>query len=138
MLTLDAVLDPLLNCVDEADVRRVLCGSARKLLRVVPLLLRYPPDEAQGRDDGGGGQDHGQEAHEGEDVLPPRDGVGEQQDGRYGVVEAPDDGDEQRAHDDRAREHLGQALAQIRMRVETGKIAEVWQDSCTAVHRAVK
>lgn len=70
------------------------------------LIGEYAPDEAQGGNDGCGGDDHSQEAHEGEDVLAARDRVGEQQDRGDGVVQAPDDGDEQRAHDHGAREHL--------------------------------
>lgn len=65
-----------------------------------------PPDEAQGDDEGGGGHEHGDEAAEAEHVLAPKERVGEHQAGRYHVVDAPHDGDEQRRDNVGAREHL--------------------------------
>ena len=70
-----------------------------------------PPDEADGADERRAAGDHGEEAEEAEDVLAAEAGVGEHQERRDHVVQAPDDGDEQRRDDHRAREDLqGQVM----------------------------
>lgn len=89
-------------------------GRAGRTKRVQMVAARLnPPDEGQRSDYHGHGEDHAQQREEAQAVLAAANGVGEHQDRGDHVVQAPQDGYEQRADDGGAREHLQERTAAV-------------------------
>mmetsp|Transcript_6086 Transcript_6086/g.17422 ORF Transcript_6086/g.17422 Transcript_6086/m.17422 type:complete len:861 (+) Transcript_6086:1179-3761(+) len=106
--TINTVLDPPLDGLDKTDICVILCYTASELLRVVACRALDPPHQGKGADHDTHGQQHAQQRHEAQAVLSAADGVGEHQYGGDHVVQAPQDGDQQRADDHGACEHLNE------------------------------